>query len=187
MSAKQIFYLLTAAAIYATLISVLDWQCNRPSIPIGSNNDSLIWANKALEIQYGMMSAEAQAQGLRAARAEMLARERDTVYLTRIRKIYVAAPDTCQPYLLAMQSECDTLVLAHVNSGLAKDTLIDTLRAIVANRNEVIRNDSVVKEGLQTELNQSAKDLKRERNGKRAAIGLGIAMFLIWLGVQVGG
>jgi len=133
------------------------------------------------------MSAEAQANGLRAAKFELLARERDTIYLTRIEYIKSAAPDTCQPYLIAMQMECDTLVQLHRNVSLVKDTLIDTLKAIIVNRNSVIANDSVVKVGLREDVKGAENKTKKERNGKRAAIGVGIVMLLLWLGVQVGG
>jgi len=109
------------------------------------------------------MSAEAQANGLRAAKFELLARERDTIYLTRTKTIFKEAPDTCLTYLLAMQMECDTLVQLHRNVSLAKDTLIDTLKAIIVNRNSVIANDSVVKVGLREEVKVAEKQIKRAK------------------------
>lgn len=98
---------------------------------INTTLDSLTTANKAIEVQLGYALAEAQTQADRAVKAEMAARERDTVYLTRIKVIIKQAPDTCQPYLIAMQSECDTLVLAHVNSEMAKDTLIEKQSGVI--------------------------------------------------------
>lgn len=132
---------------------------HRPQV----NADSLIFANKILSKQYGMMSAEAQAQGLRASQAEMKARQRDTIYITRTKTIFKSAPDTCQPYLIAMQNECDTLIELHRNVSLAKDTLIDTLKAVIMNRNSVIANDSVIIAKQDSTIASFPKQLRKER------------------------
>jgi len=125
--------------------------------------DSLRFANQMLSKQYGLMSAEAQAQSLRAARAEILARERDTIYLTRTKTIFKQAPDTCQPYLLALKSECDTLIEMHRTVSLAKDTLLEIKDSLISNRNEVIHNDSITKVELSKQLVKSDKKAKRAK------------------------
>ncbi len=165
------FAIIFAALVMLLLIWMQGCHKQRPQL---ASNDSLIWANSILSKQYGMMSAEAQAQGLRAARAEQMARERDTIYISRTKIIIKQAPDTCQPYLLAMGQECDTLVLAHVNSELAKDTLIDLQSGIIANRNDVIHNDSIVKIDLNKQLVNSDKKLKMAKIGNKILTGLAI-------------
>ncbi len=132
---------------------------HRPQV----NADSLIFANKTLEKQYGMMSAEAQAQGLRASQAEMKARQRDTIYITRTKTIFKSAPDTCQPYLIAMQNECDTLIEMHRMVSLAKDTLLAIKDSIIVNRNSVIANDSVIIAKSDAAKKKAEKQAKRSK------------------------
>ena len=148
---------------------------HRPQV----NADSLIFANKILSKQYGMMSAEAQAQGLRASQAEMKARQRDTIYITRTKTIFKSAPDTCQPYLIAMQNECDTLIELHRNVSLAKDTLIDTLNAIIANRNSVIENDSIVIKNMAVDLQKSERAKRRAKIGAKI-VGIAAAVAVVF-------
>ena len=118
--------------ITCLLLSIGLHYCTPKPQHTNTTLDSLTTANKAIEVQLGYALAEAQTQSDRAVKAEMAARQRDTIYLTRIKVIREQAPDTCQPYLLAMKNECDTLVLAHVNSELAKDTLIEKQSGVIA-------------------------------------------------------
>lgn len=158
---------LGAVAIIAAILvifALFQWkQCGTEQHHPQVNTDSLIFANKTLEKQYGMMSAEAQAQGLRASQAENKARQRDTIYITRTKTIFKEAPDTCQPYLIAMQKECDTLIKMHVNSEMAKDTLIAIKDSIIVNRNSVIENDSVLIAESDAAKKKAEKEAKRSR------------------------
>lgn len=158
---------LGAVAIIAAILvifALFQWkQCGTEQHHPQVNTDSLIFANKTLEKQYGMMSAEAQAQGLRASQAENKARQRDTIYITRTKTIFKEAPDTCQPYLIAMQKECDTLIKMHVNSEMAKDTLIAIKDRIIVNRNSVIENDSVIIAKQDSTIAAFQKQLRKER------------------------
>ena len=177
MKNKTTLILITSIIITLLLLKF----CNNSKEVNNSQLDSLQLANKVLTEQYGMMSANAQAQQTRAEKAEMMARQRDTIYLTRVKKIFVNAPDTCQPYLVSMQLECDTLIMAHVKSELHKDTLIDTLREIVANRNYVIKNDSIAKVVFKKDLKEAQKEAKKQKRGKVAAWCAGGAMFVLYL------
>jgi len=107
--------------------------CNTPSKPDAKQHyiDSLLEVGKAKDVQIGYALAEAQTQSDRAVKAELAAKQRDTVYITRVKVIKQLAPDTCQPYLEAMGKECDTLIIAHVNNELAKDTLLAKKDAVI--------------------------------------------------------
>lgn len=117
--------------IVCLLLSICLHYCTPKTQQNNTILDSLTFANKAIEVQLGYALAEVQTQTDRAAKAEMAASQRDTVYLTRIKVIIKQAPDTCQPYLIAMKNECDTLVLAHVNSKMSKDTLIEKQSGVI--------------------------------------------------------
>ena len=102
--------------------------------------DSLTFVNKAIEVQLGYALAEAQKQSARAVKAELAAKQRDTIYLTRTRTIMAAAPIDCQPFLTEMNLECDTLIMAHVYSEMVKDTLLmrkDTVINLYAEKDSV--------------------------------------------------
>jgi len=146
-----------------------------------SKTDSLTFANKALEVQLGYALAEAQTQATRAVKAENKARERDTIYISRVKYIKTSAPDTCQPYLTAMQNECDTLVLMHVNSEMSKDTLIEKQNGVIAIALEKDSVSQLVISEQREDLKKSAKQIQRERNGKRAAIGFGVLMLVVYV------
>ena len=143
--------------------------------------DSLTFVNKAIEVQLGYALAEAQKQADRAVKAELAAKQRDTIYLTRTRTIIASAPIDCQPFLTEMNLECDTLIMAHVYSGMVKDTLLmrkDTVINLYAEKDSI--SQLVIGEQKE-DLKQAKKETRKERNGKRAAIGLGIGMTLLFL------
>ena len=87
MKNKTTLILITSIVITLLLLKF----CNNSKEVNNSQLDSLQLANKVLTEQYGMMSANAQAQQTRAEKAEMMARQRDTIYLTRVKKIFVNA------------------------------------------------------------------------------------------------
>jgi len=129
--------------------------------PKHGTSDSLLFVNKALESQLGYALAEAQTASDRAVKAELAAKQRDTVYLTRIKVIKQLAPDTCQPYLDAMGRECDTLIMAHVNNEMAKDTLIakkDSVIDLYAKKDTISQQSITL---LRDEVKQSDKRAKR--------------------------
>ena len=147
--------------ITCLLLSIGLHYCTPKPKHINTTLDSLTTANKAIEVQLGYALAEVQTQSDRAVKAEMAARQRDTIYLTRIKVIIKQAPDTCQPYLIAMQNECDTLVLAHVNSELTKDTLIEKQSGVI---NLYAEKDSVSQQVIGQQgkvINELTKDNKK--------------------------
>lgn len=167
--------------ITCLLLSICLHYCTPKPKHKASALDSLTFANKAIEVQLGYALAEAQKQSDRAVKAELAAKQRDTIYLTRTRTIIASAPIDCQPFLTEMNLECDTLIMAHVYSEMVKDTLLaekDTVINLYAEKDSV--SQLVIGE-QKTELKKSAKETRKERNGKRAAIGLGIGMTLLFL------
>ena len=156
--------------------------CNKvQEVETVNKTDSLTTINKALEVQLGYALAEAQTQATRAVKAETAAKQRDTIYVTRTKWIKSIAPDTCQPYLDAIQNECDTLVLMHVNSEMSKDALIEKQNGVISIALEKDSVSQLVIGEQRIDLKKSAKELRKQRNGKRAAIGFGLGMLVLYV------
>jgi len=148
--------------------------------------DSLKFINKAIEVQLGFALADAQTQSARAVKAETAAKQRDTVYLTRIGKIQQAAPIDCQPYLTEMGKECDTLIMMHVLSEMSKDTLLmkkDTVINFYAKKDTV--SQLVISEQGK-EIKQAHKQTKRTKFWGKLAIGAAVVWtgFVMWVTIS---
>jgi len=147
--------------------------------------DSLIEVNKTKDVQIGYALAEAQTQSDRAVKAELAAKQRDTVYLTRVKYIRQLAPDTCQPYLEAMGKECDTLIMAHVNNEMAKDTLLAKKEAVIElyaakdSTSQLVIGDQV------KQINKLTRKAKAVRFFNKVLVGAAVAAtgVVMWLTV----
>lgn len=167
MSKKQIFYLIVAAAIYATLVSVMDWHCNEPTKELNYKqiNDSLINELKAKNKYIGIVETELSKANEKRVKVENELNERKVVYLTRIEKIYQTAPDTCQPYLAAMKAECDTLQAKSDStiSALKNEVAaIDTVKEAYKSKSETLAHLNDVLTDENKELINDNKKLERK-------------------------
>ena len=139
--------------------------------PPRNNYDSLVDVLKAYEKFIGIREIEYKAQVERAVKAELALKERKPIYIERVKRIVQSAPDTCQPYLTAMQAECDTLqaksdsTIAELKVTVAKaDTLI---KEVVAKSETLAHfNDKLTIENKELEKDKD----KAERKAKRAKV-----------------
>ena len=153
-------------------------QCTPQPKQVSNNYDSLLTELQAREKFIGIREIEYKAQVERAVKAENELKDRKPIYITRVERIVQSAPDTCQPYLAAMQAECDTLqaksdsTIAELKQTVAK---ADTLIKEVVAKSETLEhfNDKLVDENKEL-----SKDLKKsERAKRRAKIGAKIILF----------
>jgi len=160
---------------------------NTPSKPNPKQQyiDSLLEVNKAKDVQIGYALAEAQTASERAVKAELAAKQRDTVYLTRVKVIKQLAPDTCQPYLEAMGKECDTLIMAHVNSEMAKDTLIAKKEAVIELYAAKDSTSQLVISEQGKQINKLTRKAKVARFFNKVLVGAAVAAtgVVMWLTV----
>lgn len=166
------------------LIALLPLKyCNTPYKPDSKQHyiDSLLEVNKAKDIQIGFALAEAQTASDRAVKAELAAKQRDTVYLTRIKTIKQLAPDTCQPYLEAMGKECDTLIMAHVNNEMAKDTLIAKKDAVIELYAAKDSTSQLVIGEQGKQLKESEKEVRKQKRGKVVAWCVGVGLGILYI------
>ncbi len=122
-------------------------------------------------------------------------------YTKLLSSVKKTAPIECQDYIDSIDVECgrlvnakDDVIAASISRGDSLQMDLIKAKDFIKVQNDYIEKDSIrdsVKDGLIEGMIKDNKEIerkaKRERNGKRAAIGVGVAMFLIWLGVQVGG
>lgn len=122
-------------------------------------------------------------------------------YTKLLASVKKTAPIDCQDYIDSVDVECgklvnakDDIIAASISRGDSLQMDLIKAKDFIKVQNDYIENDSIrdsVKYGLIEGMIKDNKKLERkakqERNGKRAAIGVGVVMFLIWLGVQVGG
>jgi len=161
--------------------------CNTPTKTDTKHQyiDSLLEVNKALEVQLGYALAEAQTASDRAVKAELAAKQRDTVYLTRVKVIKQLSPDTCQPYLEAMGKECDTLIMAHVNNEMAKDTLLAKKEAVIELYAAKDSTSQLVISEQGKEIKTLTKQNKRAKFWGKLAVGAAVVYtgVVMWLTV----
>ena len=176
-------YRIAIILLLLAMLSTFAYVCNKVKMvePISKEQhltDSLKFINKAIEVQLGYALADAQSQSARAVKAETAAKQRDTVYLTRIKWIKQAAPIDCQPYLTEMGQECDTLIMMHVFSEMSKDTLLmkkDTVINLYAKKDSV--SQLVISEQGK-EIKQAHKQTKRAKFWGKAAV----VVAVVWTG-----
>jgi hypothetical protein len=145
--------------------------------PPRNNYDSLVDVLKAYDKYIGIREIEYKAQVDRAVKAELALQERKPIYIERVGEIKEQAPDTCQPYLIAMQAECDTL-------QMRSDSLITELKVTVAKADTLIKEvvaKSETMEHFNDKLTSENKELekdkaKAERAKRRAKIGAKIIL-----------
>ncbi len=157
--------------------------CNTPkqTDPKQHYIDSLLDINKAKDVQIGYALAEAQTQSDRAVKAELAAKQRDTIYLTRVKYIRQLAPDTCQPYLEAMGKECDTLIMAHVNNEMAKDTLIAKKDAVIELYAAKDSTSQLVISEQGEQIKETEKEVRKQKRGKIAAWCVGVGLGILYI------
>jgi len=152
-------------------------SCNPQPHPPRNNYDSLVDVLKAYDKYIGIREIEYKAQVERAVKAELALKERKPIYIERVKVIREQAPDTCQPYLIAMQAECDTLqMMSYSTIKELKITVAkaDTLIKEVVAKSETLKhfNDKLVDENKELEKDKK----KAERAKRRAKIGAKIIL-----------
>jgi hypothetical protein len=174
------------AAIIILLLSLNYIKCNTPTTQPQPSSDSLRMAIKILERQIGISEAERQQAMQRAVKAENDLKNRKPIYIERVRVIKESAPDTCQPYLTAIQAECDTM--------LAKaDTTISELKNVIVNDSIVIAGyvqldsaKTVRIVNLETDNATKDKQVKKLKLGTKIIAGVAALIMAISWGVSLG-
>ena len=155
--------------ITCLVLSICLHYCNPQPQPTSNNYDSLVDVLKAYDKYIGIREIEYKQQMDRAVKAENELKERKPIYIERVKVIKEQAPDTCQPYLIAMQAECDTLqsksdsTIAELKLTVAK---ADTLIKEVVAKSETLEhfNDKLTSENKELEKDKK----KAERKAKVA-------------------
>lgn len=152
-----------------------------------------ILLNEVTKLQKEKAKDKAEKDSIKAHEKSLIAT--NTYLIKRMRE---TAPKECQSYI-------DSTDAYHKQIEAVKDSAYDKQADELCNAEEQneklmkiigIQKMEAVKDSTNHADNMKLKDAevkklerkaKQERNGKRAAIGVGVVMFLIWLGVQVGG
>lgn len=135
---------LQLAALLLVLVAMTYRTCHRTSVEpfnIGHNIDSLLIQTEVLRE--------------RARLAESRSRERDTIYIERVRYIRSIAPAECDTFIQLVVQECDTLVQIKEVEIAVKDSVI------VADSTLIVAQ---------------AKEIRKQRRHKRMAV-LGVIIF----------
>lgn len=152
-----------------------------------------ILLNEVTELQKDKAKDKAEKDSIKAHEKSLI-----TTNSYLIKKMRETAPKECQTYIdstdeyhkqieavkdAAYEKQADELCNAEEQNEKLMQTIgIQKMEAVKDSTNNAdnmkLKDAEIVKANKQT---------KRERNGKRAAFGVGVAMLLIWLGVQVGG
>jgi len=154
------------------MMALMFMKCCTPQPKHVSNNyDSLLTELQARDKFIGIREIEYKQQVERAVKAENELKDRKPIYITRVKVIREQAPDTCQPYLIAMQAECDTLqmrsdsLIAELKQTVAKS---DTLKEAFKSKSETLEHFN---DKLTSENKELSKDKdKAERKARRAKI-----------------
>jgi hypothetical protein len=104
---------LQLAALLLVLIAMTYRTCHRTNVEpfnIGHNIDSLLTQTEVLRE--------------RARIAENKSRERDTIYIQRVKYIRTIAPAECDTFIQLVVAECDTLVQIKEVEIAVKDSVI---------------------------------------------------------------
>jgi hypothetical protein len=129
---------LQLAALLLVLIAMTYRTCHRTSVEpfnVGHNIDSLLNQTEVLRE--------------RARIAESRSRERDTIYIERVRYIRSIAPAECDTFIQLVVQECDTLVQIKEVEIAVKDSVI------VADSTLIVAQ---------------AKEIRKQRRHKRIAV-----------------
>jgi len=122
-----------SAVVAFAILLLLRYCCYPQTKTLAPQNyDSIVDVLKAQEKYIGIREIEYKASQDRAAKAEKAIRDRKPIYITRVERIVQSAPDTCQPYLIALKQECDTL-------QAKSDSLINELKNTVAKADTLIK------------------------------------------------
>jgi hypothetical protein len=168
---NTLFYTFLIFASVSMMCLIFMKQCNPHPKPHRSSYDSIVDVLKGYDKFIGIREIEYKAQVDRAIKAENALNDRKPIYIERVKVIREQAPDTCQPYLTAMQAECDTLqmrsdsTIAELKQTVAK---ADTLIKGVVSKSETLEhfNDKLTSENKELEKDKA----KAERKVKRAKI-----------------
>jgi hypothetical protein len=186
MSNKQIFYLLIGAAVYATLISIMDWQCNPHPQPPPTDSTSL-WKSQAKQAGNAAAIYMTEVSRLQSRLLEkdnqlkdVLAHEKELTYtnLGLIKRLRETAPTDCEPYI-------DSTVTYYTEIMDVKDSSYAKLfeKLLVTDSISLVKDSVIVELGVQVDMQgkvieQIEADLKKaERAKRRAKIGAKIILF----------
>jgi hypothetical protein len=118
---------LQLAALLLVLIAMTYRTCHRTNVEpfnIGHNIDSLLTQTEVLRE--------------RARIAESRSRERDTIYIQRVKYIRTIAPAECDTFIQLVVQECDTLIqIKEVEIAVKDSVIVADSTLIVAQHKEI--------------------------------------------------
>jgi hypothetical protein len=118
---------LQLAALLLVLIAMTYRTCHRTNVEpfnIGHNIDSLLTQTEVLRE--------------RARIAESRSRERDTIYVTRVKYIRSIAPAECDTFIQLVVAECDTIIqIKEVEIAVKDSVIVADSTLIVAQHKEI--------------------------------------------------
>ena len=118
---------LQLAALLLVLIAMTYRTCHRTNVEpfnVGHNIDSLLTQTEVLRE--------------RARIAESRSRERDTIYIQRVKYIRSIAPAECDTFIQLVVQECDTLVqIKEVEIAVKDSVIVADSTLIVAQHKEI--------------------------------------------------
>lgn len=119
---------LQLAALLLVLVAMTYRTCHRTNVEpfnVGHNIDSLLTQTEVLRE--------------RARIAENKSRERDTIYVTRVKYIRSIAPAECDTFIQLVVQECDTLIQIKEVEIAVKDSIIVTDSTLIVAQKQEIR------------------------------------------------
>ena len=119
---------LQLAALLLVLVAMTYRTCHRTSVEpfnIGHNIDSLLTQTEVLRE--------------RARIAESRSRERDTIYIERVRYIRSIAPAECDTFIQLVVQECDTIIQIKEVEIAVKDSVIVADSTLIVAQSKEIR------------------------------------------------
>lgn len=119
---------LQLAALLLVLVAMTYRTCHRTNVQpfnINHNIDSLLNQTEILKE--------------RARLAESKSRERDTIYVTRVKYIRTIAPAECDTFIQLVVQECDTLIQIKEVEIAVKDSIMVTDSTLIVAQKQEIR------------------------------------------------